>query len=222
MPQAHAIKPAAKRVLQVFQHQNRSLDLNEGARDKARSLETLYQVKAAMSSDRGDDDDAAAWGIAPWMLGVLTGLLTAWDIFADQGAQVAADDSPIIVGQPTVRRARALLDTLQAERAVWSVDVESRVSTDRVREDRAVSAEFSSRPNTLNPLPMGMASFPLTQPSTTGAVETAGTVTDRQLTDSSGTGCRRGPALSAAEPWFRAITGGGASPGGRRRRGCRK
>ena len=47
-----------------------------------------------MASGKGDNDEAAAWGIASWMLGVLTGLVHAFDVFVGQGAPVVAGNDP--------------------------------------------------------------------------------------------------------------------------------
>eukprot|EP00973_Karenia_brevis_P052323 7270620-Karenia_brevis.AAC.1 len=69
MPAGNSLETASKRCLRAFGSPNRELVCTSKASARVRSLETLYQVKAAIASDDGSDDQAATWGIAPWMLG---------------------------------------------------------------------------------------------------------------------------------------------------------
>ena len=164
-PQSHCLKTAARRVLLRFKQPNRRLVRDADATRAFTSLATLYNVKAAMAADMGNDADAALWGIAPWKLGVMVGLLVSFDVFVGQAAP--GEDGvrdPIVVSSSYVERARKWLDVLHAVRAPW------RKGTRHVAPPDGRSAIPPGLPPTVQaqvPLgfvaPRGLANFPATQ-----------------------------------------------------------
>eukprot|EP00969_Alexandrium_andersonii_P128580 5681953-Alexandrium_andersonii.AAC.1 len=57
--------------------------------------------------------EAATWGAAPWKLGVLSGLLLAFDVFVKQDAPGEdGSDAPVPIAASYVARARQLLHVL--------------------------------------------------------------------------------------------------------------
>ena len=78
-PPAHCLSAASRRVLNSFKTPNQRLFLYPEALETARSIGTVYQVKAGIASDAGDDQASSLWGIAAWKLAMLTGLLFMFD-----------------------------------------------------------------------------------------------------------------------------------------------
>ena len=72
-PPAHCLSAASRRVLNSFKTPNQRLVLSPEAMETARSIGTLFQVKAGIASDARDDQASALWGIAAWKLGTANG-----------------------------------------------------------------------------------------------------------------------------------------------------
>lgn len=116
----HSLQVACSRVLTCFQTPSMKLSFSPLAAERFHSAQVLYNVKCAKASDAGDDAEAASWGAAPWHLGILSGLLVAFDIFL--GAAEGAPQPPsctkrsateISMSPEYIDRARSLLDLLQ-------------------------------------------------------------------------------------------------------------
>ena len=86
IPEAHDIAGATRKVLGRFDKPNRKLTRHAHAADKAKSLETLFNVKAAIACDNGREVESARWGVASWHLGLLAGLLLPFDVAVCNGA----------------------------------------------------------------------------------------------------------------------------------------
>ena len=112
-PPAHCLSAVSRRVLNSFKTPNQRLVLSPEALETARSIGTLYQVKAGIASDAGDDQASALWGIATWKLAMLTGLLFVFEMFVNQRNHVLGDQE-VVIARSTVLRARKLLGVLQA------------------------------------------------------------------------------------------------------------
>ena len=107
LPAEHDLNAGAKRVLLRCAKPNRRLVRHSSAAEKFNSLQALYNIKAAMAADSGDDADAALWSLAPWKLGVMTGLLVAFDrFFGHSTPGEDSTDAPIVIESSYVDWAR--------------------------------------------------------------------------------------------------------------------
>ena len=70
IPEAHNLSRAVRRLLSRFETPHKHLQRTSDAAKRLGGLDTLYRVKAAVAADRGDDLEAAAGGIAPWIPGL--------------------------------------------------------------------------------------------------------------------------------------------------------
>ena len=164
LPLAHKIAPAALKVIERFKRPNRKLLRDEGAKQKLTSVTTLYNVKAAMASDRGNDADAATWGISPWKMGVIAGLLVPLDVFLGNPNTLGSDnrDEPILVSLNYFDRARKWLDVLNAVASPWRAPpVANSEGAPRGPLPAALQAALAPRYRGAR----DMAEFPATQPS---------------------------------------------------------
>lgn len=117
LPDEHSLRSAARRVLKRFAKANRKMQRSEGTKKALLGLQTMYNVKAAMAADAGDDMEAALWGISPWKLGVIVGLLVPLDVFVGNPSLGSDDEASALTIPPEyVLRARKWLDALNAYR----------------------------------------------------------------------------------------------------------
>ena len=121
IPAEHSLETATKKVIAHFSQKGRKLTRSPAAANMLTSLTTLYNVKAACASDRGEDAHAAMWGIAPWKLGIKCGLLVPFDVFVGNSVLGIPDSNDVIeVPVENVRRARMWADVLDGFREAWN------------------------------------------------------------------------------------------------------
>lgn len=165
MPLQHDLIPAVQRVIRRFLKPNRRLQRDAEAAALVKSVSTLYNVKAALAADGGNDAEAALWGTAPWKLGVLAGLQVPFDVFLGNpscGEDGSADD--IAVPAAYVARARLWLDILNALRSPFRQQVAPAAPAPK-NALPAVPASVQALPVPAFLLPDEMARFPATQPA---------------------------------------------------------
>ena len=162
LPAEHDVGAACRRVFKVFAVPHVRLQPTEGAQQLMKAVETTCNIKAGVAAQTGDYMAAARWGAGPWKVGVLAGLLLAFDVFVGQDATYQPDDDNIIqFDRCIVARAKALHRALEAARSMWHAATEP---AEAPVIAAAPSAELQAGLIDSAITPRGMAAFPATQP----------------------------------------------------------
>jgi len=121
LPAKHKLDVAGPRVLDFFKKPHATIALNDEARKLMRAVQTLSEIKAKAAADASDANGAARWGAVPWKVGVIAGLLVAFDSLVEQAGVHKRNPVTqcIEVNRHLMSRAKSLCDVLEAMRTAW-------------------------------------------------------------------------------------------------------
>jgi hypothetical protein len=109
VPPEFALGPAVKRVTDYFASPHMNLEFSEDAAQWHTSYQGGLNVQSHVAREKGDTMSGARMGAAPWQIGVLSGCLLVYEIFAGVYSAEQLEARSLRITADHLKRAFALM-----------------------------------------------------------------------------------------------------------------